>query len=77
MADIPAQPEDFEAAYRELQMLVERLESGDLTLDVSVALYERGRELVTFCSDCLDRADLRVNRVVGDTGAGVSAERLE
>ncbi|MCC7207389.1 MAG: exodeoxyribonuclease VII small subunit [Anaerolineae bacterium] len=68
---------DFETAYRELQSLVERLESGELTLDQSVALYERGRQLVAFCGECLDRADLRVNRLVGDAATGLSAERLE
>lgn len=80
MADIPAQPAspvDFEAAYSELQIIVERLESGELTLDQSVALYERGRQLVAFCGDRLDKADLRVSRVVGDASAGLSAERLD
>ena len=70
-------PVDFEAAYRDLQMIVERLESGELSLDESVALYERGRQLVAFCEDRLDKADLRVSRVVGDSSAGLSAERLE
>lgn len=80
MPDIPAQPAspaDFEAAYSELQIIVERLESGELTLDESVALYERGRQLVAFCGDRLDKADLRVSRVVGDASAGLSAERLD
>lgn len=76
MADVLNPPTDFEAAYRELQMIVERLESGELSLDESVSLYERGRQLVAFCGDCLDRADLRVNRLTGD-GSVSTVERLE
>lgn len=54
----------FEDAYRELGDIVDRLESGELSLDDSVALYERGRQLVVFCQKQLDSAELRINRLM-------------
>lgn len=56
----------FEQAYAELEALVARLESGDLPLEESVALYERGRRLSAHCQHLLDQAELRVNRLDDD-----------
>ncbi len=65
----PADLDDltFEQAYAELEESVARLESGDLTLDESVALYARGQALAQHCGVLLDAADLRV-RQIGDDG---------
>lgn len=57
----------FEQAYAELEDIVERLESGDLTLDDSVALYARGQALARHCGVLLDGAELRVQQI-GDDG---------
>jgi exodeoxyribonuclease VII small subunit len=56
----------FEQAYAQLEEIVARLESGDLTLDESVALYERGQQLARLCGDKLDAADLRVRQISAD-----------
>lgn len=56
----------FEAAYAELETIVLRLESGDLALEDSVALYERGRRLSEHCQALLDAAELRVSRLTDD-----------
>jgi exodeoxyribonuclease VII small subunit len=53
----------FEAAYRELEETVQRLEAGDLTLEEAIALYERGMMLARSCSDALDAAELQVQEV--------------
>lgn len=53
----------FEAAYAELDSIVARLESGELSLEDSVALFERGRALSAYCQSLLDQAELRVNRL--------------
>lgn len=57
----------FEAAYAELETIIEQLESGELPLDDSVTLFERGRKLSDHCQTLLDKAELRVNKL---TGAG-------
>jgi exodeoxyribonuclease VII small subunit len=56
----------FEAAYTELEQIIARLESGELPLDESVALYERGRKLSEHCQTLLDRAELRISQLAED-----------
>ncbi len=66
----------FEDAYRELGEIIDRLESGELSLDESVILYERGRQLVTLCEKHLDAAELRVTRLGGDAESGFTTEPI-
>lgn len=51
---------DFEAALAELDTLVKKLEDGDLTLEQSLALYERGVQLSRFCHARLEEAERRI-----------------
>lgn len=64
MSDI--QELSFEAAYAELETIIGKLESGELPLDESVDLYERGRNLSEYCQSLLDKAELRVNQLTND-----------
>lgn len=56
----------FEQAFDELEQIVARLESGELTLEESVRLFERGRKLSDYCQDILDKAELRVSEITDD-----------
>jgi exodeoxyribonuclease VII small subunit len=56
----------FEDAFGELDRIVERLEAGELTLEESVSLYERGQALVHQCQQRLDQAELRISQL-GDS----------
>jgi exodeoxyribonuclease VII small subunit len=51
---------DFEAALAELDTVVKRLEEGDLSLEQSLALYERGVQLSRFCHAQLEQAERRI-----------------
>lgn len=51
---------DFEAALSELDALVKKLEEGDLSLEQSLALYERGVQLSRFCHTRLEEAERRI-----------------
>lgn len=51
---------NFEKQLAELEALVERLESGDLTLEESLAAYEQGVRLSRQCQQVLDKAQLRI-----------------
>lgn len=51
---------DFEAALAELDALVKKLEDGDLSLEQSLALYERGVQLSRFCHARLEEAERRI-----------------
>lgn len=53
----------FEAAFRELEEVVARLETGGLTLEQSLETYEWARELMAWCQKRLDQAELRVQRL--------------
>jgi exodeoxyribonuclease VII small subunit len=53
----------FEAAQRELEQIVERLERGHTGLDESIALWERGEELYRFCLAKLDAAHGRIEEL--------------
>jgi len=56
----------FETAYEELEGIITKLESGDLPLDDSVTLFERGRLLSEHCQSLLDKAELRVSQLTSD-----------
>ena len=51
---------DFEAAIAELEGIVKKLEEGDLPLEHSMQLYERGVQLSRFCHARLEEAERRV-----------------
>lgn len=53
----------YEQAYDELAALVERMESGELPLEQSVALYERGQKLSAHCQALLEGAELKIKLV--------------
>jgi exodeoxyribonuclease VII small subunit len=46
----------FEAAQKELEQIVRRLEAGEASLDEAIALWQRGEELYRFCLGKLDAA---------------------
>jgi exodeoxyribonuclease VII small subunit len=59
-----AQPEPtFEEAQRELESIVQRLETGQATLDEAIALWERGEELHRLCLAKLDAAQGKVDEL--------------
>jgi len=60
-------PNDFESAIGELERIVKALEDGDLTLEKSLELYERGVQLSRFCHARLEDAERRI-QVLNDRG---------
>ena len=60
----------FEAALRELETIVARLEQGEVDLEDSIALYERGQALKAHCEAKLKAAEGRLEKIVlGASGA--------
>ena len=53
----------FEDAQRELEQIVQRLESGQASLDEAIALWERGEELYELCATKLDSAQGRIEEL--------------
>ena len=54
----------FEDALRALEDVVRRLESGEVPLDESIDLYERGEQLRQHCQARLDAAQARIEKIV-------------
>ena len=54
---------DFESAIAELEKIVKQLEEGDLALDTSLTLFERGVTLSRYCHDQLGAAQRRIEQL--------------
>jgi exodeoxyribonuclease VII small subunit len=52
----------YEEAFTQLEQVLQALETGDLPLDQSLALYELGATLAAYCAQKLDEAELRVRQ---------------
>lgn len=53
----------FEQAVGELDMIVTKLERGDVALDQSIAIYERGEALKKHCETLLNAAEARIEKI--------------
>ena len=53
-------PETFEAAMEELETIVRKMEAGQVPLDESLGLYERGTFLIRHCQGRLDAAEKQI-----------------
>lgn len=62
----PVEELTFEEAFTELEETVRKLEAGGLTLEESLALYERGQALAARCNAQLDAAQLRIVQLTPD-----------
>ena len=67
----------FESAMRELEGIVHELEAGDTGLEAAIAAYERGVKLKKFCEDKPRQAELRVERLDGDSEGAARTEPFE
>lgn len=67
-AQSDSEPLDFEAAMRDLEQLVERLEHGDLPLEESLAAFERGVKLTRSCQTALKEAEQKVEILLKKAG---------
>ncbi len=75
-ADIAAM--SFEDALKALEDVVRKLESGEVPLDDSISLYERGERLRGHCQGRLDAAQARIERIVqGQDGAAAGTRPFD
>ena len=62
----------FEDALKELETIVEKLEGGDVELEESIKIYERGAALKAHCLGKLKNAQLKVKQIVLNQDGDVS-----
>jgi exodeoxyribonuclease VII small subunit len=67
----------FEAALRELETIVSRLEQGDADLEDSIMLYERGQMLKSHCETKLKAAEGRLEKLVLGAQGPVATETMD
>jgi exodeoxyribonuclease VII small subunit len=63
--------QSFEDAIKELEKVVEGLESGDLSLDEAIEKFQKGIELSKFCNKRLDEAEKKISVLVEDENGGL------
>ena len=67
----------FEAALKELEGIVAKLERGDVALEESIAIYERGEALKKRCEALLAQAEERVEKIRAAEGKAVGTEPFD
>jgi exodeoxyribonuclease VII small subunit len=70
----PVEELAYEQALQELETIIATLEANQLPLEDTMALYERGQALTKHCLELLDKAELRVKKLSGDTLMDMTAE---
>ena len=63
----PIEKLTYEQAYAELETVVSALEKGEQSLDEALAFFERGKGLTKHCAELLDKAELRIRKLSGET----------
>ncbi len=67
MSDTTSPPQDFAATVEQLETIVERLESGELSLEDALTAFERGVRLTRDAQQRLDTAELKVRALSEDS----------
>jgi exodeoxyribonuclease VII small subunit len=70
-----SEPASFEESSKRLARIVEQLEAGDLPLERSLELFEEGVRLARAAQERLDRAERRVEELIGVDGKGTPVTR--
>jgi exodeoxyribonuclease VII small subunit len=73
----PLEELNFELALKELEEIVARLEQGEVDLEESIALYERGQALKSHCERKLKAAEGRLEKIVAGAKGAEHTELLD
>ena len=78
MADEAIKELSFEAALAELEKIVGALERGDVELEQSIKIYERGEALKNHCAALLGAAESKIEKIrLSREGQAVGVEPLD
>lgn len=77
MSDKPVAEMTFEEAMTALEQVVSSLERGEVPLEASIALYERGAELKAHCAAKLAKAEERVELIRAKEGKAIGTTPAE
>jgi exodeoxyribonuclease VII small subunit len=68
---------EFEKAFKELEAIVQRLESEELPLDESLRLFEQGINLSRFCHQRLEEVEKKIELILADAKGQPRTEPFE
>lgn len=77
MARKKTEPMTYEQALERLEQVVRELERGDLSLDASLELFQEGVELTRLCSQMLDEAERKIEKLTLDESGRPRLETVE
>jgi exodeoxyribonuclease VII small subunit len=77
MAKKEQQAKKFESALEELEGMVEQLETGELPLEESLAVFEKGVALVNYCNQKLSEVEKKVELLVKDKEGKLQFKALD
>ena len=67
----------FESAFSRLETLVSELESGESTLEDTLKTFAEGMDLLKYCNDQLDKAELRIDKLTRNEDGGFQLDPME
>ncbi|MEN6408227.1 MAG: exodeoxyribonuclease VII small subunit [Anaerolineaceae bacterium] len=70
-APVPVESLTYEQAFQEMESIIAALENNPSSLEEAMHLYERGQALSVHCSELLDKAELKIQQLFGDTLSAV------
>ena len=68
---------DFETSLKELEEIVEQLETSDLTLDETLAKYENGIKIYKQCYQILKKAEKKINILLKNSTGDIRTEEFK
>ena len=76
MSNIKLEKLTFEEAMKELELLVDSLDKGDISLDEAIAAYDRGSKLKDHCQKKLNEAKMKVETIQSSDNIDTVPEKL-
>ena len=76
MSNIKLEKLTFEEAMKELELLVDSLDKGDISLDEAIAAYDRGSQLKDHCQKKLNEAKMKVETIQSSDNIDTVPEKL-
>ena len=76
MSNIKLEKLTFEEAMKELELLVDSLDKGDISLDEAIAAYDRGSQLKDYCQKKLNEAKMKIETIQSSDNNDTLSENL-
>ena len=69
--------DSYEKIFDELEKIVHKMDSGDISLEISMELFEKGMNLIKDGKEKLDQAEARVKTLIDESDSELDSEELE